>query len=586
MKRTNTCGELTLKDVDKKVVLQGWVKKIRKFGALTFVDLRDRYGYTQLIISEKHKKFLENLKPEYPEYVIEVTGIVQARKTPNLNIATGEIEVEVKDLVLINKAELLPFQIDDETEALWDTRLKYRYLDLRRPSVQQNLIVRSQVNHLIRNFFVANNFIEVETPIFGKSTPEGARDFLVPSRLNKNKFYALPQSPQLYKQLLMVSGFDRYFQIVKCFRDEDLRIDRELEFTQLDMEMSFATAADVMEIMETLMKTILREIANDDIMEPIERITYQEAIEKYGSDKPDLRFDLPIRTLTDIFKHSKNKLLHKLVTQKQVIRGIAINELLTKTQISQLDEQARQFNISGITFAKVEFFDGYQKWTGPLASTLSEAEQKALINEFKIEQNSTIILNGEEYDKISQVFGAIRNTLGKMFSLYELQYKLLWVVDFPLFEYSEEEKRYVAAHHPFTMPAEKSLKDFDTNKKEALSNAYDLVLNGFEIGGGSQRITNPELQQRMFQAVGLTEKQIQRDFAWFVNAYNYGAPYHAGMALGLDRILMLLTNAESIREVIAFPKNLSGVDPLSGAPGDVEQRQLDDLAIEMVIEKK
>jgi len=583
MKRTNTCGELTLKDVDKKVVLQGWVKKIRKFGALTFVDLRDRYGYTQLIISEKHKKFFENLKPEY---VIEVTGIVQARKTPNLNIATGEIEVEVKDLVLINKAELLPFQIDDETEALWDTRLKYRYLDLRRPSVQQNLIVRSQVNHLIRNFFVANNFIEVETPIFGKSTPEGARDFLVPSRLNKNKFYALPQSPQLYKQLLMVSGFDRYFQIVKCFRDEDLRIDRELEFTQLDMEMSFATAADVMEIMETLMKTILREIANDDIIEPIERITYQEAIEKYGSDKPDLRFDLPIRTLTDIFKHSKNKLLHKLVSQKQVIRGIAINELLTKTQISQLDEQARQFNISGITFAKVEFFDGYQKWTGPLASTLSEAEQKALINEFKIEQNSTIILNGEEYDKISQVFGAIRNTLGKMFSLYELQYKLLWVVDFPLFEYSEEEKRYVAAHHPFTMPAEKSLKDFDTNKKDALSNAYDLVLNGFEIGGGSQRITNPELQQRMFQAVGLTEKQIQRDFAWFVNAYNYGAPYHAGMALGLDRILMLLTNAESIREVIAFPKNLSGVDPLSGAPGDVEQRQLDDLAIEMVIEKK
>jgi len=487
---------------------------------------------------------------------------------------------------LINKAELLPFQIDDETEALWDTRLKYRYLDLRRPTVQQNLIIRSQVNHLIRNFFVANNFIEVETPIFGKSTPEGARDFLVPSRLNKNKFYALPQSPQLYKQLLMVAGFDRYFQIVKCFRDEDLRIDRELEFTQLDMEMSFATATDVMKIMEELMKTILREIVNDDIVEPIQKITYQEAIEKYGSDKPDLRFDLPIHTLTNIFKHSKNKLLHKLVTHKQVIRGIAINELLTKTQISQLDEQARQFNISGITFAKVEFFDGYQKWTGPLASTLSEEEQKALIKEFKIEQNSTIILNGEEYDKISQVFGAIRNTLGKMFNLYELQYKLLWVIDFPLFEYSEEEKRYVAAHHPFTMPAEKSLKDFDTNKKDALSNAYDLVLNGFEIGGGSQRITDPELQQRMFEAVGLTEKQIQRDFAWFVNAYNYGAPYHAGMALGLDRILMLLTNAESIREVIAFPKNLSGIDPLSGAPGDVEQRQLDDLAIEMVVEKK
>jgi len=578
MKRTNTCGDLRLKNVNEEVILQGWVKKVRKFGALTFVDLRDRYGYTQLIIDENHKDYLEDLKPES---VWEVKGLVKERKTKNPQIQTGEIEVEVQNLTLINRAELVPFQIENEIETLWDTRLKYRYLDLRRPNIQQIFLLRSQINHLIRNYFVDQNFVEVETPFFGKSTPEGARDFLVPSRLNKNKFYALPQSPQLFKQLLMVAGFDRYFQIVRCFRDEDLRVDRELEFTQLDMEMSFAKPDDVMKMMEELLKLILKKGAHEEISQAFQRITYREAIEKYGSDKPDLRFELPIQTLTKILANSSNKLIQTFLTKQEEIRGLGINKLLNKAQLEAVNQIAQQFNLFGITYVKLN--DNI--WTGPLASSLTDLEKENLKEIFGLTNEGTIILSGAVYDKISQVMGSIRNALGKMFNLYTMKFKPLWVIDFPLFEFDEEENRYVAAHHPFTMPKEESLIDFDTNQKEALANAYDLVLNGFEIGGGSQRITKIEIQQRMFQAIQLSQEQIEQDFGWFIDAYRYGAPYHSGMALGLDRILMILTDVDNVRDVIAFPKNLNGIDPMSNAPSFVSEKQLNDLALKLVTKK-
>jgi len=579
MKRTNTCGDLTLKDVNKEVLLQGWVKKIRKLGGLTFIDLRDRYGITQLIASDDQKDLIKDLRPEF---VLEVKGTVAPRKTPNLAIPTGEIEVNLSDVKIINKSEVPPFQIEDNIDVLWDTRLKYRYLDLRRPKNQANFLLRSQVNQIIRNYFSEQDFIEVETPFFAKSTPEGARDFLVPSRLNEDKFYALPQSPQLFKQLLMVAGFDRYFQIVRCFRDEDLRLDRELEFTQLDMEMSFATPEDVMEMTETLLKKILKETKQLDLTEPFQRITYREAVDHYGSDKPDLRFDHPIVTVTEAFKNSQNGLFQKIVQDEGDIRAISVPYLLSKAQLKELDEVAHQFNFSSLAFAK---FD-HGTWSGPIASSLNDDQKAFLIKTFNLTEVGTVLFQGGKDDKVSFMLGAVRNALGAMFQLYQTPYKLLWVIDFPLFEWSEEEQRYMAAHHPFTMPSPKSLADFDTNKKDALANAYDIVMNGFEIGGGSQRITDPELQERMFRAIELSQEKIDRDFGWFINAYNYGAPYHSGLALGLDRILMLLTDSENIRDVIAFPKNLHGVDPMSNAPDYVSEKQLDDLHLALKKETK
>ncbi|WP_434326029.1 aspartate--tRNA ligase [Mycoplasma leachii] len=574
MKRTHTCGELTLQNVDQKVILQGWVKKIRKLGAMVFIDLKDRYGVTQLVVEQENINLIDNIKNEY---VIEINGIVVKRKSVNKELNTGDIEVIVKDLLVINKSELTPFVLENDVNVNEDTRLTYRYLDLRRQIMQNNLITRAKINHIIRNYLTDLNFLEVETPYFAKSTPEGARDFLVPSRLNKNKFYALPQSPQLFKQLLMISGIDRYYQIVRCFRDEDLRIDRQPEFTQLDLEMSFATSEDVMQISEALIKKILKEIKNFEIKEPLLRLSYKDAIDLYGSDKPDLRYDLKIHTLNDIFKNSDIKMF--LDSQNKYIRAVCIDQLLTKKQLEELNQQAKQFHFNSIAFIKVE----NNTWSGSLASQLTEIQKEQLIKEFDIKNKATIILNIGKYEEISQLMGAIRINLAKMFNLETKDdFKLLWVVDFPLFEFSEQENRYVAAHHPFTSPKEESLIDFDTNKKDALACAYDLVMNGFEIGGGSQRITNSEIQQRMFDAVELSQKQVEANFGWFMNAYKYGAPYHAGIAWGLDRISMILTDSNSIRDVIAFPKNSLGVDMMSNAPDLVSDKQLDELNIKTI----
>lgn len=570
MIRTNNCGELTAKDLNQVVILQGWVKKVRKLGGLTFLDLRDRYGYTQVVVEENQAALVKGIKPEY---VLEVKGIVKERKAKNAEIATGEIEVVAQSIKVINPSVLPPFMLEDDVEVSEETRLKYRYLDLRRPKMQHNLIMRAQVNHLVRNFLVDEQFLEIETPAFGKSTPEGARDFLVPSRLNPGKFYALPQSPQLFKQLLMIGGYDRYFQIVKCFRDEDLRIDRQPEFTQLDLEMSFATSDDVMNLTERLLKKILQITKNIKLDKPFLRISYQEAIDKYGVDKPDLRFDLPLKTLTSLFTHSENKLMQKFNQEKAEIRGIALeNELLNKGQIKIFDEISAQFNLPSLGILKLE----NQTWTGSLASTLTQAEKTGLLQTFGLDEDAkaTILISGGKYHHVSHALGEIRNQAGKMFNLYQEPYKLLWVVDFPLFEFSAEENRYVAAHHPFTMPRTDFLATFDVDQENAIADAYDLVMNGFEIGGGSQRITDAEVQDRMFKAIELTPEQVKNNFGWFIEAYQYGAPYHAGLALGMDRIIMLLTGADSIRDVIAFPKNAHGVDVMSNAPDYVGDHQL------------
>ncbi|AUF83606.1 aspartate--tRNA ligase [Mesoplasma syrphidae] len=570
MKRTHNCGQLNIANVGQAVLLQGWVKKIRKMGAMNFIDMRDFYGITQLIIDEAHSELIQSIRPEY---VIEVTGTVVERKSKNLELPTGEIEIKVTGISIINQSELTPFQIEEDLEALEDTRMTYRYLDLRRTSMQQHLKVRAKLNSIFRSVLEYNNFLEVETPYFGKSTPEGARDFLVPSRLNRNKFYALPQSPQLYKQLLMISGIDRYYQIARCFRDEDLRIDRQPEFTQLDLEMSFATGEDVMVIVEELVKKTLKEFKGIDIKEPLLRMPYREAIKNYGIDKPDLRYDLKIHDLEEIFSNTTVKML---VGTAMPIRGIMIDQLLGKRQIEELTETAKQNGLNGFGFAKVE--NGI--WSGSIASQLSEQEKVKILEEFEVISNGTLLLQTGPYNVISQAMGALRIHLARIFNMADLNdCKPLWVTDFPLFEWNEDEQRFEAAHHPFTMPKDCSLADFDTNKANAVAYAYDLVINGYEIGSGSQRITDPEIQQRMFDAVELTSETVERNFGWFMNAYKYGAPYHAGMGLGIDRWAMIMSNAESIRDVIAFPKNSSGIDPMNNAPDYVAEKQLSELFI-------
>lgn len=572
MRRTHTCGELNSKNVNQLIVLQGWVKKIRKMGAMNFVDLRDFYGVTQLVMKEKQ---VQDLKPES---VIEITGKVVKRKNPNSELKTGVIEVVVQNVKIINQAKLLPFTIDDDTSALEDTRLSYRYLDLRRSKMQNNLLMRSQINSAMRQNLEELNFLEVETPFLAKSTPEGARDFLVPSRLNAHKFYALPQSPQLFKQLLMVGGIDRYYQIVRCFRDEDLRNDRQLEFTQLDLEMNFATPEDVIFVVENLMSEVFKKVLGVKVNLPFKRMTYHDAIQNYGTDKPDLRYDLKIHNLTKIFAKTEVKLLKPSLAKKLPIKGIMIDKLLSKGQIAQLEEIAKQNHLSGLGFVKYE----NEQWSGSLASQLSESEKKQLIKEFEIGQHGTILINGGRDDIIAQALGAVRVQLGAMFNLANPeQYEFLWVVDFPLFEWSEEDHRYVAAHHPFTMPKTTSIKDFDKKQKEALASAYDIVLNGYEIGGGSQRITDQEIQKRMFKAIGLDTKKVEENFGWFINAYQYGAAYHSGLALGIDRIAIIMSQAESIRDVIAFPKNSNGIDLMSDAPSHVSAQQLKELSLDL-----
>lgn len=571
MMRSHTCGNLNINNINQTVTIIGWVNKSRRMGGLIFIDLRDRYGITQIVVNPEMADYQKALQIRN-EYVVKVTGKVVERESKNLQMPTGEIEIIPQAIEIIAQAQTPNLIIADETHALEDTRMVYRFLDLRRNVMQKNLILRHKVNMIIHQFLTEQDFISVETPVLNKSTPEGARDFLVPSRLNKHCFYALPQSPQLFKQLLMISGLDRYYQIVKCFRDEDLRSDRQPEFTQLDIELSFASEEDIMALTEQLLKLIIKQTKNIDLKDKFIKMDYDEAIYRFGTDKPDTRYDLELKNVTAIFKTSNLKLFNQAANDiNQYIIAIFIEQIVDKKQIEKLTLIANQNKAKGLAYVK---FDGNNAWEGSIAKFINEEEKQRILKKMNISANKgTIFFVVDNYDVASQALGAVRVELAKMYQLADPdQFNFLWVVDWPLFEYNQEENRYFAAHHPFTSPSKQWVDNFDLDLKNARANAYDIVLNGYEIGGGSIRIYDQAMQKRMFNALTLSETEINNQFGWFLNALNYGTPPHGGIALGLDRILMILTNSNSIRDVIAFPKNTSGTDPMTNAPSEISEK--------------
>lgn len=577
MKTINN-GTLTIKDVGEMLTLYGWVQKKRDLGGVVFIDLRDRSGIVQVVVRDG-ASFYEQAVALKSESVIKVVGKVCERESKNPNIPTGEIEVEVKEFEVLNSSKDIPFEISNTTTALEDTRLKYRYLDIRRSSVTNNLIVRHKITMAIRNFLDKENFLEVETPILCKSTPEGARDYLVPSRVNKGKFFALPQSPQLFKQLLMVGGIERYFQIARCFRDEDLRADRQPEFTQVDLEMSFVDQDDVMNLTERLIAHVFKEVKGIDIKLPLRRMKYDEAMEKYGSDKPDLRFDMPINNITDIFKKTeftvfKNVLENGGIINCLVVQGEASN--YSRKALDQLTEFVKTYRASGLAYLKIG-----EEITGSIAKVISASEVKTLKEQLSLKNDDLILIVADsKKDVVKTALGALRCKLARDLGLIkDGQYELLWVNEFPAFEYSEEEGRYMACHHPFTAPLDSDIDKLLTDKGNCYSKAYDIVINGYEAGGGSIRIHSEDVQEKMFRALELTDEDISDKFGFFVEALKYGTPPHGGLALGLDRLVMLLTGTENIRDVIAFPKTASASCLMSDCPNVVEEKQLKELGI-------
>ena len=515
------------------------------------------------------------------ESVIKVKGIVSERESKNKNIPTGDIEIELSEIELLNSSNDLPFEISDDTTALEDTRLKYRYLDIRRRTVTNNLITRHKITMAIRNFLDKNNFLEVETPVLCKSTPEGARDYLVPSRVNKGKFYALPQSPQIFKQLLMVGGIERYFQIAKCFRDEDLRSDRQPEFTQVDMEMSFVDQDDVMDLTERLIAHVFKEVRGIDIKLPLMKMKYDDAISKYGSDKPDLRFDMPICDITEVFKNTNFSVFKNIVDENGIINCLVVKDAASKYSrkgLDQLTEFVKTYKASGLAYLKFE-----DEVTGSVAKVVSEEEISKLKDLLGIEKNDLVlIIADKKYNVVKTSLGALRCKLARELGLIKKDdFKLLWVVEFPSFEYSEEEGRYVACHHPFTSPLDSDVDKLIDDKAHCYSKAYDIVINGYEAGGGSIRIHDEKVQEKMFRALELTEEDIKNKFGFFVEALKYGTPPHGGLAIGLDRLTMLLTGTDNIRDVIAFPKTASASCLMSECPNTVDEKQLDELNIQI-----
>ncbi len=569
-------NELNLEMKGEIVHLYGWVQKNRNLGGLVFIDLRDRSGIVQLVVRPESEFYTEaeSLKSEY---VIEVIGKVVERESKNSNLLTGDIEVEVEKLVVLNKSLDLPFTIDDNTTALEETRLKYRYLDIRRNEIKDKLILRNNVMMACREYLSKLGFIEIETPVLCKSTPEGARDFLVPSRQNKGKFYALPQSPQLFKQLLMVGGIERYYQFSKCFRDEDLRADRQPEFTQLDMELSFVSEDDIMAINEGLIAHVFKKVKDIDIKLPLMRMKYDDAIRNYGSDKPDLRFGMKIREITDLFKNSN----FELFKNSEVVNCLVVKESAPKYSRKSLDELSnfvKKYGLGGLAYLKIG-----NEITGSIAKALSDEEKNILKEELKLENDDLVLFGCGAYNKVKQALGALRSKLGKDLNLYkDSDYSLLWVVDFPSFEYSEEENRYVSCHHPFTMPKDEDVDKLLTDKANCYSKAYDMVINGYEAGGGSIRIHDEKVQEKMFKALELSDEDIEEKFGFFTRALKYGTPPHGGLAYGLERLIMVLSQTDNIRDVIAFPKTTSGSCLMSEAPNVVYEEQLQELGITLL----
>lgn len=572
--------EYTNNDIGKEMTIKGWVNNVRNLGGMIFINVRNRRGIMQAVIKPENKYYnvAASLKSEY---VVEVSGIVKEREQKNPKMKTGDIELDVKELKIINKSIDLPFQISDSTTALEDTRLEYRYLDLRRESLRNNFILRSKIMASARNFLNNLDFIETETPDLCKSTPEGARDFLVPSRTNHGKFYALPQSPQIYKQLLMISGFERYYQVARCFRDEDLRADRQPEFTQLDVEMSFVDENDVMDLCENLVAKIFKEVKGIDVKLPLMKMKYDDAIKDYGSDKPDLRFDMKIKDITDVFNDSTFEVFKNVINEGGIINCLVVKnsaDKYSRKDLDKLTELVKKYKAKGL--ANIKFSDTI---TGSIAKFLSEEEISKLKEKLEIENNDLVLIVSGEYNVVKTSLGALRCKLGRDLDLINKDdYKLLWVVDFPSFEWSELEGRYLACHHPFTMPKDEDVDKLLTDKGHCYSKAYDIVINGYEAGGGSIRIHDPEVQKKMFEALELSEEDIKNKFGFFVDALKYGTPPHGGFAIGLDRLTMLLAETDNIRDVIAFPKTTSGQDLMCDAPNVVSDDQLDELKIKTV----
>ncbi|MEO7314325.1 MAG: aspartate--tRNA ligase [Ginsengibacter sp.] len=603
MYRTHTCGELRMTDINKSVTLAGWVQTIRKFGSITFIDLRDRYGITQLLLNEKLTTELDK-NPLGREFVIQVKGNVNERSNKNLNIPTGEVEILVEEIRILNKSAVPPFTIQDDTDGGDDIRMKYRFLDLRRNAVKKNLEIRYAVNRATRNYLHENNFMDIETPFLIKSTPEGARDFVVPSRMNAGEFYALPQSPQTFKQLLMVSGFDRYYQIVKCFRDEDLRADRQPEFTQIDCEMSFVEQEDILNMFEGLIKFIFKEVKNIDYTEKVERMTWENAMWNYGNDKPDIRFGMQVKNLKSenkVFLETLNGSEFGVFNEAETLVAISVPGCseYTRKQTDELVEWVKrpQIGMRGLAFIKVNsdgtYKSSFDKFFTP--------EQLAEFGNFCDSKpgDLILILAGKE-ERTRKAISDLRLYMGERLGLRKPnEYKLLWVTDFPLFEYDEEGNRWVARHHPFTSPKPEDIEIMINNNplienaekylehpySKIKANAYDMVLNGNEIGGGSIRIYQRELQEKMFAALGMSKEESQHKFGFLLGAFEYGAPPHGGIAFGFDRLCALLGGSESIRDFIAFPKNNSGRDTMIDAPSTIDEKQLVELQIKLNLEK-
>ena len=576
MYRTHNNGELRLQDVNSEVTLCGWVAKRRNFGALVFIDLRDRYGITQLVFNEDIATQISDVRNEY---VLQVKGTVVERKDKNPKLETGEIEVVVREVKIVNTAITTPMIIADETDALEDTRLKYRYLDLRRPVLQKNLILRNRITLLVRNYLAKYGFTEVETPILCRSTPEGARDYLVPSRISKGQFYALPQSPQLYKQLLMVGGMDRYFQIARCFRDEDLRADRQPEFSQIDIEMSFVDEEDIWSMTEGLMKEIFKDIKGIELPE-FKRIPYDTCMEKYGSDKPDLRFDMPLYNVSEVFSNTEFKVFENCLNEGGIIQAMNVKngaDKFSRKQLDKLQDYVKVYGAKALANLKLTA----EGFVGSVTKVLSDAEKEALRTMLNIEENDIVFFVADKKKVAQSSLGALRVKLGHDLDLINKDaYEFLWVTDFPMFEYDENENRYVAAHHPFTSP---NLEDVDkllSDPAHCYSRAYDLVLNGYELLSGSIRIHDQKLQEKVFEAIGMTLEEAHEKFSWFMDAFQYGTPPHGGVGIGLERLTMILAGTDNIRDVVAFPKTASASDLMAQAPSPVDPAQLKELGIE------
>lgn len=575
MERTHNNGELSLANLNEDVTLVGWVAKKRNLGSLVFIDLRDRYGLTQVILDESFNEVCSQIKNEY---IIKVSGTVNQRKDANKDLKTGEIEVLASNVEIINSANLTPLMIADETDALEDTRMKYRYLDLRRLPMQEKIITRHKITRSIRNYLDNLDFVDIETPMLNISTPEGARDYVVPSRIHNDSFYALPQSPQLFKQLLMVAGFEKYYQIVKCFRDEDLRADRQPEFTQVDIETSFLSQEEIMSMMEGLFSKLMKDVKDIEVSTPFQRISYDDAMNNYGSDKPDLRFDLKLNDLNDTLRGIEFGVFADTIDANNSVKAIVVNaaDKYSRKDIDKLQELAKKHHAKGLAWLKVDD----EGLTGPIAKFFDEKYSTALIEKLNLVSNDLVLFVADKWETTCNSLGALRNELAKQLDLINQDsFEFCWVVDWPLFEYDEEDERFYAAHHPFTRPSVESEATFNTDPKNARAQAYDIVLNGYEIGGGSLRIFNQDMQTKMFEVLGFSQQEIDEQFGFFVDAFQYGTPPHGGIALGLDRVAMILTNSESIRDVIAFPKNASAVCPLTNAPGPISPAQKDELGL-------